>query len=96
MTSLGPIIRGRHWSCPRCGRPNDAVAGVDTLAQPVAGDWLICFGCRTVAVLDVDPNGCQGMQLRLLTPAEHDEAYQAPAVQAALRTLAIPGTFPVR
>jgi hypothetical protein len=38
-------------TCPACGRANQTTTGVTTADQPKVDDVLVCWGCRTPAIL---------------------------------------------
>lgn len=62
--------------CPACRRPNETTTGVTTSEEPSLGDVLVCWGCRTPAILSA-------YGLRLPTQAEAAELLKDPDVRAA-------------
>jgi hypothetical protein len=68
-------------ACPACGRANHTTTGFTTAGQPKVGDVLICWGCRTPAILSA-------VGLRLPTEEEAAELARDEDVRAARGAMA--------
>jgi hypothetical protein len=70
-------------TCPRCGKVNDAHAGVGPAAskRPSAGCWMVCIGCGGVAVF------ADAGTVRLPTPEEQAAADAHPLLRKVKRAI---------
>lgn len=70
-------------SCPSCGRANTEHDSIDEpSAAPGEGDLSLCWGCRSVAVYEINP-----LRLRFPTDAELREIMTSLNIARALSAM---------